>query len=68
MKKDEVATGFNVRRIFGDFNAKFALIERYRKDMNTRISDVVVIAISRGSVIYVLMVPIIYKIHRGCVG
>ena len=33
-----VATGFKVRRILGDFNARIPLIERYR---NTRISDVV---------------------------
>ena len=33
-KTDEVATGFKVRRIFGDFNAVNHLIERYR---NTRI-------------------------------
>ena len=32
-----VATGFKVRPYFGDFNAVFALRERYRK--NSRISD-----------------------------
>ena len=26
-----VATGFKVRRIFGDFNAEIAFMERYRK-------------------------------------
>ena len=37
-EKTAVATGFKVRRISGDFNARIALIERYRN--STRISDI----------------------------
>ena len=47
-----VATGFKVRPYFGDFNAVFALIERYRKNTKTRITDVVgIFALIKGCVI-----------------
>ena len=62
-----VATDFKVRPYFGDFNAVFALRERYRKNTYTRISDVDVIAIIGGFVIYAVFVAI-NKGHRGCVG
>ena len=48
-KKDEDATSFKVRRILGEFNAAFALIERYRK--NTRIDVVVIFTLIKGCVI-----------------
>ena len=45
-----VATGFKVRPYFGDFNAVFALIERYRT--KTRITDVVdIFVLNKGCVI-----------------
>ena len=46
-----VATDFKVRPYFGDFNAVFALRERYRKNTKTRITDVVDIALIKGCVI-----------------
>ena len=63
---DEVATGFKVRPYFGDFNAQFALMERYRK--NTRISDVVDISVLiKGCVIHLIIVPL-FNVSIGCVG
>ena len=61
-----VATGFKVRRISGDFNARFALIERYRK--NTRISLISdSLLLVKGCVKTIGNVPMLFNITRGCV-
>ena len=62
-----VATGFKGRPYFGDFNAVFALIERYRK--NKLRSDVVAISLLiKGCVRCFLEVPMIVSVNVGCVG
>ena len=62
----EVATGFKVRPYFGDFNAVFTLMERYRK--KTRISLISGrLLLDKGCVKAIGNVPTLLIITRGCV-